>query len=62
MKIYTTGAFLRPLKTKGSAGNDLFVWIVSEFNDDSYEDGELCNPNESADSEEALINYGEEGR
>jgi hypothetical protein len=56
MTIYTTGAFLRPIKTKNCNGEDVWGWVVSEFTDDSYQDGEICNPNELAKSQETLLN------
>ncbi|HYH85409.1 MAG TPA: hypothetical protein VEX60_07995 [Pyrinomonadaceae bacterium] len=34
-RIYTTGAFLVPMKVK-SREKERFVWVVSDFNDDTY--------------------------
>ena len=30
--IYTTGAFLKPMKVTDSEGKEIWVWYVSEFN------------------------------
>lgn len=54
-KIFTTGAFLVPMKIR-KKGKERFVWIVEEFNDDSYYEGENCSPVVYADSLDSLIN------
>ncbi|MCL2349553.1 MAG: hypothetical protein FWC50_14980 [Planctomycetaceae bacterium] len=55
--IFTTGAFLYPMKIKDSNGCDLWVWVVSDFDGDSFREGEVFNPPESAETlEELLIN------
>jgi hypothetical protein len=47
-RIYTTGAYLVPMKiAKGE--DERYVWVVCEFDDDSYYDGELCAPRVYAD-------------
>jgi hypothetical protein len=48
--IFTTGAFLRPMKVKDIEGKDFWVWIVDRFEDDSFYDGETYNPIKSANS------------
>ncbi|VBB45090.1 hypothetical protein TRIP_D300067 [uncultured Paludibacter sp.] len=53
--IYTTGAFLEPIKIPDKEGNDVWRWVVSEFIDDSFKDGEIFNPLETAQSREILI-------
>ncbi len=53
--IYTTGAFLKPMKVTGSSGKEIWVWHVSEFNEDSFKDGETYNPKEFANSKEELL-------
>jgi len=55
LRIYTTGAFLRPVKVTGDNGNDVWLWAVSQFEDDTYLDGETCDPVERADSIEKLL-------
>jgi hypothetical protein len=55
-QIFTTGAFLNPMKVIDSEGKEIWVWYVSEFIDDSFnEDGEIYNPNETAGSLEELL-------
>ena len=59
--IYTTGAFLKPAKITTDKGKVVWVWYVAEYNEDSYRDGELYNPQEFADTkEELLLSDGEE--
>lgn len=53
--IYTTGAFLKLMKVTDSEGKEIWLWHVSEFNEDSYKDGELYNPNEFGTSKEELL-------
>ncbi|GMO42555.1 MAG: hypothetical protein Ta2F_18440 [Termitinemataceae bacterium] len=54
-KIFTTGAFLSPLKTENADGNEKWVWTVSEFIDDSFLNGEVYNPLVASDSNDELI-------
>ena len=53
--IYTTGAFLAPVKVIDNAGNTVWLWAVSRFEDDSYMDGVLCDPVERAETAEQLL-------
>ncbi|MDR3326607.1 MAG: hypothetical protein LBT04_00470 [Prevotellaceae bacterium] len=53
--IHTTGALLRPQKVTDMSGNVIWVWAVSEFTDDSYKDGEVYNPPETANNYEELV-------
>ena len=53
MEIFTTGAFLKAIEIDIN-GKRQFRWIVTQFEDDSFENGELIIPIESADSEEKL--------
>lgn len=53
-RIYTVGAFLVQMKVK-SGEKERFVWVVSDFNDDSYLDGELCSPVVYANSMENML-------
>ena len=53
--IYTTGAYLRPLKTTDKQGNKRWVWYVSEFDDDSFNDGAVFNPKEYTQSLQDLV-------
>jgi hypothetical protein len=54
-KIFTTGAFIQPMKVTDSEGKKIWLWYVSEFTDDSFLNGEVINPKENAKSEEELI-------
>ena len=54
-KVFTTGAFLQPGKVIDSTGKEIWIWYVSEFTDDSYLDGKVYNPQETANSKEKLI-------
>lgn len=56
--IYTTGAFLRPMKTPCDNSETGFVWrwVVTEFEGgDSFLDGNIYNPPESAYTEKELL-------
>ena len=53
-RIYTTGAYLVPMKVmKGK--EERYIWVVHEFDDDCYSDGELCSPRIYADSLKNLM-------
>lgn len=58
--IYATGCFLRPIMITGSDGQQKWVWVVVEFESDSYRDGEAYNPKHVAPSLESLIEVPEE--
>ena len=63
MKIFTTGAFLQPMKVKDVNGNDFWIWAVENFEDSCFYDGEEYNPSEIAGSlEELLIDANQELR
>ena len=55
-KIFTTGAFLQPMKVKDVNGNDFWIWAVEKFEDSSFCNGEKYNPAETAGSLEELLN------
>lgn len=55
LTIFTTGALLNPMKVTDSNGKEIWVWHVSEFIDDSFLDGEIYNPQETAISRDKLI-------
>jgi hypothetical protein len=40
---------------KDSGGNDVWLWAVSQFEDDSYLDGKTCSPVESAETADKLL-------
>ncbi len=53
-RIFTTGAFLVPIKIKVDHA-EIWRWIVDSFEDDSFSEGEMCNPLEHADEEVQLV-------
>ena len=53
--IYTTGAFLAPLKVRDSDGAVVWIWAVSQFDNDTYLDGEICRPVVIAKASEKLL-------
>jgi hypothetical protein len=54
--IYTNGAYLTPVKTE----DNHWVWMVAEFVDDSFVDGQYIEPIEYADTLDDLLDYYEE--
>ena len=52
--IFTTGAFLRPIKVFQD-GEELWMWTVAEFIDDSFKDGQIFNPPEVSQAKEDLF-------
>jgi hypothetical protein len=55
-QIYTTGAYLRPMKVTDVGGKEFWVWYVEGFEGgDSFKDGEVYNPVEVAGSVEELL-------
>lgn len=54
-QIFTTGAFLKPMKVTDSEGKEIWVWYVSEFIDSSFKDGEEYNPKDNAVSFDELV-------
>ena len=53
--IFTTGAFLQPMKVKDDNGKEYWIWAVLEFADDSFKDGEVYNPKETAKNLGSLL-------
>ncbi|MDR1543652.1 MAG: hypothetical protein LBS50_04430 [Prevotellaceae bacterium] len=53
--IFTTGAHLQPIQVKKEDGIKYWVWTVTEFVDDSFKDGKVFNPKESAENLENLL-------
>ena len=49
---------LKPIKVTDSEGKEIWLWYVSEFTDDSFdENGDVFNPKEWANSKlELLVN------
>jgi uncharacterized protein YrzB (UPF0473 family) len=53
--VYTTGAYLQPLKVVDEAGNERWFWVVSEFDGDTFLDGEVYNPVEEGLPKQELM-------
>jgi hypothetical protein len=52
--IFATGVFLKPLKLQ-VGDQAVWHWVAHSFEDDSFYNGELCNPaNSSLDSKKFL--------
>jgi hypothetical protein len=47
---FTTGAYIQPVSYIGQNGNKIFGWMVTGFEDDTYQDGEYLDVEVSADS------------
>lgn len=54
-RIHTTGAHLVPLELIHGEKRR-YVWVVDEFYDDTYFDGDICSPNVYANTIENLLN------
>jgi len=55
--LYTTGAYLYPQMFVIS-GQEIWVWVVSQFVEDSYQGdnrGDVCNPPTGAETREKLM-------
>jgi hypothetical protein len=57
--IYTTGAFLAPVNVIDCDGDAVWMWAVTQFEDDSYLDGKICDPIEKAETPEKLLSTDE---
>jgi hypothetical protein len=53
--LFTTGAFIRPQKVTDKDGKEMWVWVVSEFIDDTFLDGKIYNPQEGGETIEKLL-------
>lgn len=53
-RIFTTGAHIVPIKVT-IENKQRYVWVVDEFSDDSYLDGNCCNPVVYADNVQKLL-------
>jgi hypothetical protein len=54
-KIFTTGAFLKPLKVINDLRKEAWVWIVEGFEESSFLDGKEFNPPEYASRLDELL-------
>lgn len=53
--LYTTGAYIQPLKVIDRQGGEKWFWVVSEFDGDTFLDGEIFNPAESGPTKQELL-------
>jgi hypothetical protein len=53
-RIYSTGVYLVPLKVSVN-GNSRWVWVAEEFDNDTYLDGDLIDPNIMANKLDKVI-------
>jgi len=53
--LYTTGAHIQPPKVVDEAGNEKWFWVVSEFDGDTFLDGETFNPAENGLTRQELL-------
>jgi hypothetical protein len=54
-EIYTGGAFLTPVTVMNSHGDIVWMWTVSQFEDDTYCNGEICSPVTRSETEDNLL-------
>ena len=57
--LYTTGAYIKPLKVIDGVGNEKWFWVVSEFDGDTFLEGETFNPAEHGLSKQELLLTGQ---
>jgi len=53
--LYTTGAFIQPMKLTKKNGREVWLWVVAEFDGDTFYDGDVHNPKEYGDTKEELL-------
>lgn len=53
--IFTTGAFLQPIRVMGSEGKEIWIWCVSKFIDDTFREGKVYNPKETGNTKYELM-------
>jgi len=53
--LYTTGAYIQPLKVIDNKGNEKWFWVVSEFVDDTFLDEGVIDPRENGLTKEELL-------
>jgi hypothetical protein len=54
-QIFTTDAYLQPMKITDKTGKEFWIWTGESFEEDSFKDGKICNPPETAESLEKLL-------
>jgi uncharacterized protein YrzB (UPF0473 family) len=53
--LFTTGAYIQPLKVIDRDGSEKWFWVVSEFDGDTFLDGEVYNPAENGPTKQELM-------
>jgi len=53
--LFTTGAHIQPLKIVDNKGNEKWFWVVNEFVDDTFSDGQVLNPRENGLTKDELL-------
>ncbi len=56
-RIYTTGAYLVPMEIV-EGNKSRFVWVVDQFDDDTYKEDGLCSPKVYAFEKEKMFEMG----
>jgi hypothetical protein len=58
--FYTTGAYICPVRIINENGDAVWMWAVSQFEDDTYCSGKICSPVTSAERYENLLIHDDE--
>jgi len=53
--LFTTGAYIQPLKVVDTRGNEKWFWVIKEFIDDTFLDGQVLNPSENGLTKPELL-------
>ncbi len=53
--LYTTGAYIQPLKVIDPDGSEKWLWAVNEFDGDTFLNGETFNPVENGLTKQELL-------
>jgi hypothetical protein len=53
--LFTTGAYIQPLKLIDNMGKEKWFWVIAEFIDDTFLDGKVHNPSESGLTKQELL-------
>ncbi len=53
--LYITGAFIQPVKYIKENGDEVWLWVVNEFDGDTFHNGDVQNPREYGDTKAELL-------
>ena len=53
--LYTTGVFVQPMKHTKEDGSEIWLWVVTEFDGDTFHNSDVHNPKEYGDTKEELL-------